>query len=411
MNDTTPDDACWEWTGATDKDGYGVKTVKGKQYRVHRLAYAKATGEDPGNLMVRHSCDNPPCYRPSHLRLGTAQDNADDKVSRDRCRNQYNDATHCIHNHEFTAENTYVNPSSGSRQCRTCRRLMNKLEKKISGADPSIKSVIREVFWERAAQELIWGPQDHPVHTDAERDGVALTGRSYAWSEAHMKERFASGPRTGAVILLEEVFEALAAPDLAATRDELVQVAAVAVMLVEGIDRARTAGATAADRLGLVRPCEVVASELVTDPHGASADPVVPDSEAATAPVTHDHGNGPRPCMCGATGQAARCTTPETHNWGCGCPADTACAADGCTPDYCPGGKQCWVSATGARLPADRPDADTARLTAFRERLSAGTWTPGEPHRYNGAGRLHGICRCGEDRDAPVHRTGSGDRE
>ena len=31
--------------------------------------------------------------------------------------------THCKRNHEFTAENTYINPTSGARQCRECMRM------------------------------------------------------------------------------------------------------------------------------------------------------------------------------------------------------------------------------------------------------------------------------------------------
>ncbi len=33
--------------------------------------------------------------------------------------------THCIHGHEYTAENTYVRPS-GSRECRTCMRTQKR---------------------------------------------------------------------------------------------------------------------------------------------------------------------------------------------------------------------------------------------------------------------------------------------
>ena len=29
--------------------------------------------------------------------------------------------THCPHGHEFTPENTYIDPSRGFRQCRACR--------------------------------------------------------------------------------------------------------------------------------------------------------------------------------------------------------------------------------------------------------------------------------------------------
>lgn len=30
--------------------------------------------------------------------------------------------THCIHGHPFEGENLYVNPKTGARICKTCRR-------------------------------------------------------------------------------------------------------------------------------------------------------------------------------------------------------------------------------------------------------------------------------------------------
>lgn len=79
-------DECWPWTGSSVK-GYGRFKVTGYETRhANRVAWAIANGRDPGDLLVRHSCDNPPCCNPAHLLLGTHADNARDKVERGRWR-------------------------------------------------------------------------------------------------------------------------------------------------------------------------------------------------------------------------------------------------------------------------------------------------------------------------------------
>lgn len=85
--------SCWEWTGPKDKDGYGMLAVieNGRRVtrRAHRLSFREWSGNLPPQLFVLHSCDNPSCVNPDHLRLGTPQDNANDKMARGRHRNQY----------------------------------------------------------------------------------------------------------------------------------------------------------------------------------------------------------------------------------------------------------------------------------------------------------------------------------
>lgn len=53
----------------------------------HRKAYCEANGvslDSIKGLHVLHSCDNPRCINPEHLRLGTHQDNMDDRRIRQR---------------------------------------------------------------------------------------------------------------------------------------------------------------------------------------------------------------------------------------------------------------------------------------------------------------------------------------
>lgn len=74
---------CWRWLGGLDRDGYGRAFMHSKKYVAHRLAYELAI-KAPGKSLVLHSCDNPQCCNPAHLRLGTVQDNIRDKVRRRR---------------------------------------------------------------------------------------------------------------------------------------------------------------------------------------------------------------------------------------------------------------------------------------------------------------------------------------
>jgi hypothetical protein len=74
---------CWEWQLSRDEEGYGRVSINGQVVKAHRLAYTIVNG-DPGEQVVRHTCDNPPCCRPDHLIAGTTQDNTDDKMKRGR---------------------------------------------------------------------------------------------------------------------------------------------------------------------------------------------------------------------------------------------------------------------------------------------------------------------------------------
>jgi hypothetical protein len=76
-------DECWLWTGRTT-GGYGHISIFGKECLVHRLIYQYATGRDPGDLGVLHTCDNPSCCNPSHLWLGTRADNNRDRADKKR---------------------------------------------------------------------------------------------------------------------------------------------------------------------------------------------------------------------------------------------------------------------------------------------------------------------------------------
>ena len=72
---------CHEWTGSVNARGYGYFGVDGKTIGAHRIAFMLEYGREPKG-MVLHSCDNPSCVNPTHLREGTGHDNAIDRSYR-----------------------------------------------------------------------------------------------------------------------------------------------------------------------------------------------------------------------------------------------------------------------------------------------------------------------------------------
>lgn len=91
--------SCWRWTSECFWDGYGrFSGWKGNQrvwaVRAHIYSYALAFPELRGKLMRRkttkskylvlHSCDEPSCVNPEHLRVGSQKDNVADMDAKGR---------------------------------------------------------------------------------------------------------------------------------------------------------------------------------------------------------------------------------------------------------------------------------------------------------------------------------------
>ena len=83
-------DACWEWTGSlTKRGGYGLFRIggrKGSTHNAHRAAWLIEYGPIADGMVVMHMCDNPPCVRLDHLRLGSGADNMRDMAAKERSR-------------------------------------------------------------------------------------------------------------------------------------------------------------------------------------------------------------------------------------------------------------------------------------------------------------------------------------
>ena len=78
---------CWEWIGATNKDGYGQLILENRKHAsAHRVSWEMANGTDiPEGMFICHACDNPPCVNPKHLFVGSHADNMEDMALKGRC--------------------------------------------------------------------------------------------------------------------------------------------------------------------------------------------------------------------------------------------------------------------------------------------------------------------------------------
>lgn len=108
-------DGCWDWIGANNGNGYG----QFRRLRAHRISFQLAHGSIPAGYVVDHICRNRSCVNPCHLRLVTLRINTLENSESLTAKNAVK--THCKNGHEFTPENTYINPRP-YRECLTCRR-------------------------------------------------------------------------------------------------------------------------------------------------------------------------------------------------------------------------------------------------------------------------------------------------
>lgn len=62
---------CWIWQHAKSKQGYGMITIRQKQFLMHRVMYEQKHGSTPFGLELDHLCHQTLCINPDHLEAVT----------------------------------------------------------------------------------------------------------------------------------------------------------------------------------------------------------------------------------------------------------------------------------------------------------------------------------------------------
>jgi len=88
MRSVSKTETCWLWQKAKDGGGYGRVGYDGKNRKAHQVAWQINFGPIPKGLSVLHRCDVRHCVNPTHLFLGTQDDNMKDCARKGRIVNR-----------------------------------------------------------------------------------------------------------------------------------------------------------------------------------------------------------------------------------------------------------------------------------------------------------------------------------
>lgn len=116
LRTTVNERGCWLWQGPLNNVGYAHVGFGNRKHLLHKLVWEDTNGPVPDGKELDHLCRNRNCWNPGslHLEPVTHPENIN-RGSRSGRR------THCSKGHEYTIENTYIDPKQGHRCCRKCK--------------------------------------------------------------------------------------------------------------------------------------------------------------------------------------------------------------------------------------------------------------------------------------------------
>lgn len=116
-----PPSTCWPWLGASNQFGYG-QIRDGERARLATHVALEIDGRPrPDGALALHSCDNPICVNPNHLRWGTKRDNTLDMIERGQFRTPFIRQDRCVRGHDLGL--TRHISRGGHSSCRECNTI------------------------------------------------------------------------------------------------------------------------------------------------------------------------------------------------------------------------------------------------------------------------------------------------
>jgi len=109
---------CLEASGWHNGSGYRKVQCLRKRAYVHRLICEHFNKISVKNKVVMHTCDNPKCVNPDHLKVGTQLENVRDMISKNR--NYKKEVNLCKKGHQLSIQNYKARPSGTKKYCRIC---------------------------------------------------------------------------------------------------------------------------------------------------------------------------------------------------------------------------------------------------------------------------------------------------